>query len=105
MFKAKRRFRDTKPWEKDHSLDSQFKELSDDYDIYVLRHWFYCMATAPMTIPFSSKKGIEEYLKNNVSAGDRIEVWGFLLDSDLLVPFVSAKMPDEKGLIPLKGAY
>ena len=43
MFKSERRFKDTKPWAKDHSLDSQFKELSDDYDIYVIRHWFYLM--------------------------------------------------------------
>jgi len=105
MFKAERRFKDTRPWEKDHSLDSQFKELSDDYDIYIIRHWFYCMATAPMTVSFGSKDGAEKYLKNQVGAGDFIEVWAFVLDSDLLKPKVSAKMPDGKGLIPTKGAY
>jgi len=105
MFKSERRFKDTKPWAKDHSLDSQFKELSDDYDIYVIRHWFYCMATAPITVSFGSKKEIGLYLENQVRAGDFVEVWVFVLDSDLLRPRVSAKMPDKKGLIPTKGSY
>lgn len=105
MFNGKRRFIDTRTWVKvdGESLDSQFSSLSSDYDICILRHWFYCMASAPMTTSFSSKETIEGYLKNSVNAGDRIEVWGIMLDS--VTPVVSAKMPDEDGLVPLKGAY
>jgi len=107
MFSGKRRFDDTRAWVKveENSLDEQFKNLSDDYDIFIIRHWFYCMATAPITISYDSKKKVESYLKDSVSAGDRIEIWAFILDSNNITPYVSAKMPDENGLIPLKGAY
>jgi len=107
MFTGKRRFKDTREWVKveENSLDQQFDNLSDDYDICIVRHWFYCMATAPLVLSFSSKKQVADYFKNSVSAGDRVEVWALILDGSNICPQLSAKMPDEEGLVPLKGAY
>jgi len=104
MFTGKRRFEDTRQWVKveGKSLDDQFKDLPEDYDIYIIKHYFYCMATAPMIIPFFVKEDVEKYLKNSVSAGDRIEAWAFILDSDSVI---DSKMPDEDGLVPFGGAY
>jgi hypothetical protein len=105
MFKAKPRFKDNREWIKDNSLDLQFEALSTDYDVYVLKHHFYCMATAPMIKTFYSKGDLKNYLEKFTSAGDFLEVWGFILDSDLFAPFLSAKMPNKNGKIPVKGAY
>jgi len=107
MFTGKRQFIDTRQWAKveGDSLDIQFKNMSGDYCVYILRHWFYCASSAPNIATFYSKEDIEVYLNGCHAAGDRIEIWGVDLDANNFNPIISAKMPDENGLIPLKGAY
>ena len=107
MFRAKPRFNDDKvkrEWVQDELIDLQFESLPLDCDIYILNHWFYCMATAPMFKSFDSKSELGEYLKEYSAAGDFIEVWCINTET-LGDPHISAKIPNEKGEIPVKGAY
>jgi len=102
MFQAKRRFDGDLgcEWAKDNSLQEKFDYLSEDCDFYAVRHWFLKCASGPAFEIFFEKESLKEYIDKKVLAGDGIEIWGIIEDQ---LNYINAKMPDENGLIPIKG--
>ena len=103
VFKATRRFEnDNREWTHDNSLNCQYSNIFADADIYVIKHWLYCCASTPAIEMFLEKDWLEEYIIKNVRAGDILEIWALKEDK---MKYAYGKMPDENGLIPMKGAY
>jgi hypothetical protein len=102
MFCAKRRFDGDLgcEWAKDNTLDNKLKELPENCDFYVVKHWFLKSSCAPSIEVFVERNDVESYLKDFVLAGDYLEIWG--IDKEKMT-YIDAKMPDRDGLIPVKG--
>lgn len=102
MFKAKRRSESdfNCKWEEDKSLENEFNKIFEDADFYVVRHWFLKCAAAPLDSMFYEKDGVEKYINKSVSGGDALEIWSILQDRSV---YISGKMPDMNGLIPVSG--
>jgi hypothetical protein len=101
-FKATRR-RDSDlgcEWVKDNKLNCQFSSLESYVDFYALKHWLLRSAIAPYFETFMDKEELSNYIIENVKAGDLLEIWAVNKDK---VQYIGKKMPDEDGLIPIKG--
>lgn len=103
MFKSTRRFEgDSREWVPNNDLNDQFNNIFSDADFYAIKHWLYCCGSTPNFQTFMEKDWLEEYITNTVRAGDLLEIWAITSDR---MSYVSGKMPDDRGLVPVKGAY
>ena len=102
MFSAKRRHDGDLgcEWTQDNTLDNKFKMLPKNCDCYVVKHWFLKSSCAPSIELLVEKHDVESYLKDFAWAGDFFEIWG--IDKEKMT-YIDAKMPDQDGLIPVKG--
>ena len=104
MFRAKRRaMGDSCEWSKEdyfNTLEEQFNSLPEDCDFYAMKHWFLCCSTAPDFQTFFDKEELIWYVNKYVFAGDALEIWAVEAEK---MKYIYAKMPDEHGLIPIKG--
>ena len=104
IFKSTRRYEnDCREWVKDNDLEIRYSsEIFPEASIYVIKHWLYCCASTPAIEMFLEKDWLEGYITKNVKAGDLLEIWALQEDK---MRYAWGKMPDENGLVPLKGAY
>lgn len=102
MFKSKRKFEGDIgcEWAKDDTLDKRFEELPEYCDFIAVRHWLLKCGSTPCFEMFFEKEFLKTYLDSKVAAGDALEIW-HVYDEKLL--YIHAKMPDDNGLIPVKG--
>lgn len=89
-------------WIPDGTLDNEFNKLIGNADFYVLKHWFLNSSCAPSLETFEEKQDLKEYIEKSVMAGDGLEIWSVQVP---LSTYFYAKMPNEKGCVPIKGAY
>ena len=101
--KSTRRFdNDTREWVHNNSLNCQYSSIFLDADFYIIKHWLYCCCCTPAFEIFFEKQDLEDYITKSVKAGDYLEIWSISGDK---MKYIEGKVPDENGLIPLKGAY
>ena len=106
-----RRFEnDSRAWVlADYNFEQKFQDFFDKVDnqvvrCFVLYHWLYCCATAPIIEVFFDTEDIREYIFNKkdlIKAGDIIEIFPVYDDKNVF----NHKVPDQNNLIPEKGAY
>lgn len=67
----------------------------------VILHKHFCGARAPTPLGFDDYDEFKEYLSAHVCPGDKILIWPFP-DGD---PLFGGMYPNDKGEVPIKGAY
>lgn len=67
----------------------------------IVLHRHFCGAKGPTRLVFDDYDEFREYLATNARPGDMILIWPFP-EGD---PAFEGKYPNEKGEIPIKGAY
>src|SRR5262245_15403041 len=66
-------------------------------------HWHFLGARSPTPMAFDDFEEFETYLRTHVKPGDAIDVWPF--PTETTKPLASGKFPNDKGEVPIKGAY
>jgi len=67
----------------------------------VMLHSHFCGARGATPSAYDDYDDFKEYLDNEAKPGDIIRIWAFP-ESE---PIVHLKYPNEKGEVPIKGAY
>lgn len=76
-----------------------------DESSIIIEHWFYRGSHAPDRMMFDDYDAFIEYLKSRASPGDAIHVWSFAAVCCDNNELARGKCPDDKGLVPRRGAY
>lgn len=87
-------------WAPSNELNCRYSSLKPDADFYAIKHWLLKCGGCPVFETFMEKDWLDEYITKHVRAGDLLEIWEVREDK---LQYIYAKMPDEKGLIPVKG--
>ena len=87
-------------WAHNNDLNCQFSSIFQDADFYTIRHWFLRCGCAPCLETFVTLELLEEYITKYARAGDSLEIWAVEKDK---MNYINAKMPDENGMVPVKG--
>ena len=72
--------------------------------ILIVEHWHYRGSRSPTRLFFEDQEEFLAYLNEHARPGDAFSAWPFNLCTDANA-IASGKYPDERGRVPLKGAY
>jgi hypothetical protein len=80
-------------------------EAALDRTVVVLEHWFYRGSRAPRRTFWEDFQELKAYLEKEARPGDLLYFWEFdeVCRRDNVL--AQGKFPDEKGRVPLRGAY
>jgi len=71
----------------------------------IVEHWFYRGARAPDRFVFDDWDDLREYLASSTRPGDKIWAWRFDESCPHTKWLAHGKVPDERGRVPMGGAY
>lgn len=77
----------------------------DEAGPVIVEHRFYRGSCAPDQMVFNDFEAFTTYLDAHASAGDAIHVWSFAAVCRDENALTYGKCPDEKGMVPTRGAY
>ena len=72
--------------------------------ILIVEHWHYRQSCSPTRLFFEDQKEFFAYLNEHARPGDAFRAWPFDLCTDTNA-IAAGKYPDDRGRVPLKGAY
>lgn len=73
--------------------------------VLILEHWFYRGARAPERTFWEDFEDLKTYLETQVRPGDLLYFWEFDKTCKKDNVLAAGKYPDDKGRVPVKGAY